>query len=364
MRRATRWWLGGVVAVALGAATAVQAQVTHEELDRRIPVRIGGYLWTELYEPYEVNQAGYLRPVMRIERLALTFDKDGEWGGFHTELRGRQTEGDLETWLHEAYLYGRLGRSYIKAGDVEHRLGLADSSYFGTIADHDGLKNDPDYGISAEGTVPYGDHLTLFRALQYFISEDRHNRALNQSRGLYYRDAEVSGLHEQRGWLLRLQPTWTRGRLALSPGLTLSTQRLNEGTDNASGRHETTVWGGDLSVKTGQGVKSVRASVEVLGRNSSHWAHPSPFAGFSVPNTRYTQASAMLGSDAAHLRYTYSHKTYHQFTLPETQQQLGLRIPMGSTAALGAEYVVYQLGQAGRITTLERSLTVRASAGF
>ena len=376
MRRVTRkmvtGWVAAVALVASGTlGSAAHAQVTHGELDQRVPITIGGRLWVDLYEPYvraDVTQP--LRASMRLEGLALTLDKDGEWGGLHTDLRARESKPrrfyPSNVWFEEAYLYGRLGQTKIKVGSVYHQLGLSDNSLYGTIADHDGLTNDSDYGISAEGTVAYGTHLTFTRAVQYFVSENRLNHAFSDTLGVGRRDSEADGsAHEQRGWVLRLSPEWTRGQMSVAPGFTASTQRV-ELDQHALTRigHETTVWGGDLRLRFGQGMKTLRADGEVLGRNSAGWTQRNFSTGYGVPNERYLQAGVALGSEAAGLRYTYAHKSYRGSNLREAQHQLGLKAPLGSTASLNAEYVSYRWTRSGTTTTLERSLIVRLAAGF
>ncbi len=373
MQRGLRGWVvGGVAALALGGAASAGAQVTHGELVQRLPVAIGGRLWLDLYEPYDRFDATVLpRARMRLEGFSLTLDKDGEWGGMHVDLRARESAprpfypGNV--WFEEAYGYTRFVDTKIKVGAITHLLGLPDDTGYGTIADHDGLKNDSDYGLAVEGVATYGDHVTVTRAIQYFISENRVNRAFADTLGLGLRDAESQrDMHEARGWLLRLSPEWTRGTLMLAPGLTVSTERLEQDFHYPLRResHETVIWGGDLRLRAGDGMRTLRAEGEILGRNSAGWTRPAQTA-FEVPNVRYTQAAAALGSDRAFVRYGYSHKTYRRGPdLRESQHQVAFSLPVGKKSSLGAEYVLYRIVASGVRTTLERALIVRLAAGF
>ncbi len=372
MRRAVRRWAWGCAGLLLAMAPAARAQVSHEELNARMPFALGGSLAVDLYEPYTVYANSVpLRGVMRLHALTLTADKDGEWGGAHAELRARDAKPrrfySSNVWLEEAYLYGRLGQSVFKAGSVKHQIGLPDETLYGTILEHDGISNDADYGISAEGTVRYGDHLTFTRALQYFISENGINRAFDDSLGVWKRDGESSqSAHEQRGWFLRAAPEWTRGNLAVAPGVTASTQRVElDRGGSVREPHETVMWGGDLRVRAGHGMRRVQVAAQVLGRNARGWAEYDWRAvPFTYANVRYTDASLTLGSDAAWLRYGYARKTFRRAGTHEAQHQIGLHIPMGKTASLAGEYVIYRQFTPSTRTTLERALLLRATAGF
>jgi len=156
------------------------------------------------------------------------------------------------------------------------------------------------------------------------------NRAFADTLGLGHRDQEAdSDAHEQRGWLLRASPEWTRGRVSIAPGFTVSTQKVE--MDNyplARVKHETTVWGGDLRVRAGHGMKTLRAEGEMLGRNSAGWTQRAVRRTYDAPNVRYTRVGVALGSEAVGLRYTYSHKTYRGTSPSETQHQLGVKAPL------------------------------------
>ena len=126
---------------------------------------------------------------------------DGKRGifGFHLEPRFRDTplrststtvnganvltytQND-HAWLQEAYASVDLEplRAQLKVGKEYSHLGYFwDNSFYGNIQVYDGLKLDPDYGVSLEGAVGKSDDLLgLGYWAQYFIVDGSTNVSL------------------------------------------------------------------------------------------------------------------------------------------------------------------------------------------
>lgn len=137
---------------------------------------LGGGAILYLYQP---TNGGENNLSLFFANLVL----DGKWGnwGLHLEPRFRDSKlrpfFDGPAWVQEAYGSYTLDSITLKVGKTYKRTGLFwDNSFYGNVQVYDGLKLDPNYGLSLEGS--FGKQLGLDFAAQYFVVDGRTNVSL------------------------------------------------------------------------------------------------------------------------------------------------------------------------------------------
>jgi hypothetical protein len=147
---------------------------------------------------------------------------DGKWGSFgvHVEPRFRDTKlrafFDGPAWLQEAYASGDFGPVRARLGKTYSHLGLFwDNSFYGNVQVYDGLKLDPDYGVSLDGDVgPKDGPLTLGWWAQYFVVDGRTNVSL-----LGRDTISIPAARRRNQSIGRVEPRLTLGKAKLAIGL-------------------------------------------------------------------------------------------------------------------------------------------------
>lgn len=141
-------------------------------------VSIGGGAILYYYQPIDLDGAKN-----NFDVFFANLKLDGKVGrfGLHLEPRFRDTKlrpfYDGPVWLQEAYGYVDLDKVKVKVGKSYKLLGLFwDNSFYGNVQVYDGLKLDPNYGVSVEGA--FGDKFGVEAAAQYFIVDGRTNVSL------------------------------------------------------------------------------------------------------------------------------------------------------------------------------------------
>ena len=130
--------------------------------------------------------------------------------GIHSQIRLRE-QGTFrpfiedQIWPWEAYAYAKTTAGTFKAGQIWKRFGLDwDGVFYGNTAYFDGMKLDPDYGVSWEHTFKQSDSFKVDAIAQFFFHEDGHNGSLVGG------DAEsTSVIREKNTAVVRVIPTWT-----------------------------------------------------------------------------------------------------------------------------------------------------------
>jgi hypothetical protein len=132
-----------------------------------------------------------------------------QWGA-HAQLRARdqtvfRSFFDEEVWFYEAYGWldlPTLGR--FKAGKIWKRFGYDwDGTFWGNVPYYDGMKLDPDWGVSWEKTWGAGKRFEVNAFGQFFVQEDEVNGSIAGG------DAESTDAFEENNtFVVRLQPRY------------------------------------------------------------------------------------------------------------------------------------------------------------
>lgn len=318
-------------------------------------VAIGGGAIVYLYQPLREGRGNV---GVFFANLLL----DAKWGAFglHLEPRFRDTKlrpfFDGPAWLQEAYASASFAPFTIKAGKVYKRSGglFWDNSFFGNVQVYDGLKLDPNYGISVEGSV--GDELGLDFALQYFVVDGLTNVSL-QGRDTI----SIPGARRRHTKAAKLEP-WLKfgegGELRLGGSIEHFVADIPDA-------HDRVLRGGaDLKVTYDLGeAGSVGAWGEFVHQSGRH-VIDHPAAGTASNNTNYVLAGGQYSFWKLTARYNFSNANYKSVDIKETLHVPGLGVAVNEQITVLGELAHWrQYTPAGTIKYND-SLNVTLSGRF
>ena len=293
---------------------------------------------------------------------------DGKWGnwGLHLEPRFRDTKlrpfFDGPVWLQEAYASASFDPVTIKVGKAYKKLGLFwDNSFYGNIQVYDGLKLDPNYGVSVEGSL--GQRLGAEFSAQYFVVDGRSNVSLQGRDTL-----SVPGARRRNAFVGRLQPFFkfdqeTNGTIAVGVSAEHFTADLPTGKDGvtrfaveAKGTYEHAGIWGEFLLQRGKHV----TDFPVAGDPT---ATP-PVAGQASGKNRYFEVGGEYTYWRLTARYNVSFAKYSDVGVSEVMHVPALGVKLHDNVSLLGEYVIWKRDSAGVKSDVDKSLNVTLSGHF
>jgi hypothetical protein len=349
------------------AKPAIQDKVTMPKwLDN---VTLAGGLILYYYQPLGLPSAE------NNNNLSIFFANlllDGKWDifGFHMEPRFRDTKlrpfFDGPVWLQEAYASIDLGKSaQLRIGKTYSHLGLFwDNSFYGNVQVYDGLKLDPDYGLSLEGALgKKDDPASLGYWVQYFVVDGSTNVSLEG------RDTiSIPGARRRNQAILRLEPRFRFGPASLALGgsaefLQAADLPAPYGTENV-GR-----FAGDAKLMIGsfglwgeftfQDGRTV-SDFPVVGAAATATTPAGP--GASSAHVDYALAGAEYTLGPVTARYNVSTGYYTDVNIHEWMQVPAIGVAISPNLSILGEFVLWQSYSATGSSILDRSLNVTLSA--
>lgn len=334
---------------------------------RNLSVGGGAILW--YYQPFEdgtVNDINIFFANVVLDARLGRF-------GFHIEPRFRN--GKLRpffagpAWVQEAYadatLKGDDSALVIKAGKIYSQFGLFwDNSFYGNVQVYDGLKLDPDYGLSLEGSVAEGRRVGARAWAQYFLVDGATNVSLPG------RDTiSIEGAHRRNHLIGRIQPFLRIGdktiaKLGLS-GAFLEADLPGLGRKNVGrGAVDLTVNHGGLTVwaeylrQNGQtvtdfpfaAVPASATSAATAGRFSKH-------NDYQLAGGEYTWGLVTA-------RYVFSRGDYRDVDVSETMHVPSVGVALDPSLSVLSELVVWRRHGGPATSVIDRSLNVTLYGHF
>jgi hypothetical protein len=181
-----------------------------EEFRQAMPFDLhgGAYFWH--YEPLIHDAKNHTE----IYFIYLTFDVKFDDFAFHFEPRFRDTPlrpfFQSNTWVQEAYVSWKIPEvegfhpGTLKAGKIYTQFGrMWDNVFYGNLPYFDGLKLDPDLGLSLENGYKVNDSTTINYSLQYFEEDGETNGSLQGRDTL-----SVAGAEQSSTFVARVAPTF------------------------------------------------------------------------------------------------------------------------------------------------------------
>lgn len=280
-------------------------------------VTIGGGAIVYLYQPLREGRGN-----VGVFFANLLLDAKWDSFGLHIEPRFRDTKlrpfFDGPAWLQEAYASVVLAPVTIKVGKVYKRSGglFWDNSFFGNVQVYDGLKLDPNYGVSVEGSV--GDRLGLDFAVQYFVVDGLTNVSL-QGRDTI----SIAGARRRHTKAAKLEP-WLKfgagGELRVGGS-------LEHFVADIPGAHDRVLRGGaDLKVTYDLGQAGAAGVWGEFVHQSGRHVIDHPAAGSASNDTDYILAGGQYSFWKLTARYNFSTANYSEVDIRESLHVPGLGI--------------------------------------
>ena len=345
----------------------------------------GVLLW--YYQPIVPRAVGVENKVSVFWARLLVDGKRGIFG-FHLEPRFRDTPlrstsgalpsgasvltyvQDNQAWLQEAYASVDLvpANAQLKIGKEYSHLGYFwDNSFYGNIQVYDGLKLDPDYGLSLEGDFgKHGDSFGLGYWAQYFVVDGSTNVSLPG------RDTiSVPGGRRRNQTVLRVEPRFAFGGATVTLGVSgeylkadIPVAPVSIGPQN--------VWRGALDAAvTFGGLKVLGELQHQDGRSVTDFPLPSGAAGpGSSANVDYAQIGGEYTLGPVTARYYVSLGSYNNIPLPTggtVTHKEWLHVPsigfaVSSNVSVLGELVFWQHDTPSSSVLIDRSFNLTVNA--
>lgn len=321
-------------------------------------IEVHGGVAAYLYQPTYGPDGQYF--IYANLKLKGTWD----WFGIYFEPRmsseKMRSYYDSLAWIQQAYVSLEFAPFSLRVGKIYKQVGLAwDRSFYGNIQVYEGLKFDPNQGLSFEGR--FGGAIGAAFWAQYFYIDGYLNASLAG------RDTvSIPGGRRRNIVAARFEPYWDLGRdKRLTIGLSGESfqAELPEGTNDVSR------FAADLTLK----VQNFALFGEVLQQFGAHVpAFPYPGDPTAVPpvssrssaENTYILAGAELAIGPLVPRYNLSIATYHDVTVRELLHLPGISINIHPHATLFIEYAIWDRLAKEGATIYDRSLNLTVMGFF
>lgn len=311
-----------------------------------------------LYQP--TNGLEPLYNIYSTLKIKATWD----WFGLYFEPR-LTTEKmrpyyESLAWVQQAYAFAQLDGLTLKVGKVYKQVGLFwDNSFYGNIQVYEGLKFDPNSGVSLEGS--WGKQLGVEISAQYFVVDGYLNSSLAG------RDTvSIPGARRRNIFAGRVQPYYqplSGLRLALGlsgesfvadlPDERNQVQRI--AADVRLQAHALGLWG-EVLHQTGA---SVTAFPEVGDPSASP-----PLPGRASASNTYLLAGVEYDLKWFVPRYNLSIADYRDLGVREVLHLWGVTYPFHAHGSLYVEYAWWDRFTPQGRTSYDRSINLTVMGYF
>jgi hypothetical protein len=333
------------------------------------------------------------KDVFEIYRGQVLIDGKLERFGLHLDFRVRdsllKTFFKGTAWIEEAYATADLvtaesdyGPLVLKVGKIYQQFGrFWDNSFYGNIHLRDGLKIDPDYGLSLEGELLRAKSFGAKYYLQYFVVDGSTNSS-NPARDTFA-DPTVNGKVPRRRnmAIARVEPFLKLGDITVLK-LGLSAERFQASNLPVIGDQDVTRFGVDGTVTVGP-VSVWAEYTKQNGTSTTEFPGPSTTAvmmggmvttpampGRYANGVEYLLIGGQFTYDRVAVRYNFSQGHYLGVPAPAgfagiEDYKEHLHVPGITVKAYDWLFVLVELAiwesvsnVPGRSTTLDKSINV------
>ena len=323
----------------------------------------GAILW--YYSPVETGAK------QNVDLFFANLLLDGHFGsvGLHIEPRFRDSRLRAfypgPVWAQEVYVSIALARNtLVKAGKEYSHFGLFwDNSFYGNVQVYDGLKLDPDYGLSLEGAVGADGDKGLRYYAQYFVIDGHTNVSLDG------RDTiSIPGANRRNESILRAEPfiKSSNGLVAtgglsgafLQAALPMGTKNVYRGAaDLTVAGKSWSVWG-EYTYQNGQTV----TDFPVAGTPATGTAPAIP--GQASAHNHYGLVGGQYTVQKVTLRYNVSTGRYSDVSTSEWMHVPALAVAVGDNLTVLGEYVDWRRYTPAGHSIVDRSVDVTLNGHF
>ncbi len=324
----------------------------------------GAILW--YYAPVALTAAK-----QNVDLFFANLLLDGHFGPVSLHVEPRFRDSRLRAyypgpvWAQEAYVSFAANRDLvIKAGKIYSQFGLFwDNSFYGNVQVYDGLKLDPDYGVSVEGAVNAAGKKGLLYYAQYFVVDGHTNVSLDG------RDTiSIPGANRRNESILRLQPfvkptssvvvTAGASGAFLQAALPTGTNNVYRAAADATiGIKQWSLWG-EYSYQNGQTVTAF--PIPATAATATTPAAPGQASAhnhYGLLGTQYTWRQLTV-------RYNVSTGRYDDVSVSEWMQVPAVAVAIGDNLTALGEYVDWRRHAPGGSSIVDRSFNLTLNGHF
>jgi hypothetical protein len=297
---------------------------------------------------------------------------DGRFGivGLHIEPRFRDSRlRDFypgPVWAQEAYLSVKVAPgTVIKAGKEYSHFGLFwDNSFYGNVQVYDGLKLDPDYGLSLETSLRPNGRSGLRAYAQYFVVDGHTNVSLDG------RDTiSIPGASRRNQAILRAEPFFkpndattitggVSGEFLQADLPTVGTKDVyRAGADASVSIRNWALWA-DYIYQNGQTVTDFPIAP------APATATTAAVAGQASAHNHYVLAGTQLTWKRITARYNVSTGRYQDLAVSEWMHVPAVAVAVGDNLTVLGEYVNWKRYAPTQTTVVDQSFNVTLNGHF
>jgi hypothetical protein len=269
---------------------------------------------------------GY-QDVFEVYKGQVLIDGKLERFGLHVDFRVRDSllkpfyKGTA--WLEEAYAFAELvspdsayGPLVLKAGKIYQQFGrFWDNSFYGNIHLRDGLKIDPDYGLSLEGELMRAAQFGAKYFFQYFVIDGSTNSS-NPGRDTFSDVVAPGAVPPRRRNMLigRVEPFVKIGTFTVLK-VAGSVEHFTAADLPQYGDQDVTRWGLDTTLQVGP-LSAWAEYTRQNGRSTTDFPYPAnamampPTAARAYYNANYLLFGGQFTYDRFAVRYNFSQGDY------------------------------------------------------
>jgi hypothetical protein len=319
---------------------------------KKVTVGGGFVLW--YYQPLDVGGA---KNNLSLFFANLLVDAKSGILGLHIEQRFRDTRlrafSGGTSWAQEVYASVSLNsETTLKLGKAYSHLGLFwDNSFYGNVQVYDGLKLDPDYGLSLEGGYATGQRAGLRYWVQFFLVDGQTNVAL-QDRETF----SISGARRRNQAIARLEPFAKTGSIEVKLGLSGAYLEADLPT---VGKKDVERGAADVSINAG-GFSGWAEYLYQHGQSVTDF----PATGSFSSHNHYGLAGLQYSVGKVTARYNVSFGRYADISTTEWMHVPAISVALGDWLSVLAEYVFWKRYASPADTLLDRSLNITLAGHF
>ena len=315
-------------------------------------VSLGGGIALYYYQPTNGWQNQFL--------IYANLRFDARWQPFGLHLEPRLSNEKMRSyydglaWIQEAYLFLDAAPFVFKVGKIYKQLGLFwDGTFYGNIQVYEGLKLDPNAGLSLEGKL--GKKVGVAFWAQFFVVDGHTNASL------FGRDTiSIAGARRRNTLVARVQPFV---QLSKSAKLELGLSGEHFDADLPAG--SSSVWRGAVDVKLtwaglgfwGEALHQSGAHVDAFPYPGDATTQPPVPARASAHNT-YLLAGAEYSVSRLTFRYNLSIARYSDVVVQELLHVPGIGFKLNDNTSFLAEYASWPRHSREGTTDVDQSLNL------
>jgi hypothetical protein len=339
------------------------APVAHDTTDD-FHLSVGGGMILYYYQPLTSPPGTTKKNFFEVFEAKIRLDAEFKQFGLHIVpiLRDTKERGFFPgtAWVQEAYAFAKLGAVTIKAGKVWGQFGrFWDNSFYGNAQEFDGLKLDPNHGVSIEGLLGAEQRMGLQFYAQYFIIDGTTNYSLPGRDTMSIPDA-----HRRNQLIGRVEPFMKLGEITTLK-LGLSGAYFQADLPEPTGKQNVSRFALDATLIVG-GFTGWAEFTKQFGRQVTDFPFPAVTdaagnvvtPGRSADRIDYMMFGGEYTFDRLTFRFNFNQGNYRTVDYRETRYVPGIALSLDEHLFVLLEWALAHTHTGSNTTLLDNSLNL------